>query len=73
MGDDTLRDLARVLVDRVRQNATIDWTLKESVKSKLRVIVKRTLREYGYPPDMEKMATEIVLSQAELYAEAWVS
>jgi type I restriction enzyme R subunit len=71
MGDDTLRDLASVLVDRVRQNATIDWTLKESVKSKLRVIVKRTLREYGYPPDMEKMATEIVLSQANLFAEEW--
>ena len=69
MQKDQLRELAVVLTERVRQNASIDWTIKESVKAKLRVIVKRTLRKYGYPPDMEKLATETVLKQAELLAE----
>lgn len=68
MKKDKLRELAIVLYDRVRKNATIDWTLKESVKAKLKVIVKRTLRQYGYPPDMQKLATETVLKQAELIA-----
>ncbi|MFZ5948048.1 MAG: type I restriction endonuclease subunit R [Stygiobacter sp.] len=68
MRKDKLRELAIVLYDRVRKNATIDWTLKESVKAKLKVIVKRTLRQYGYPPDMQKLATETVLKQAELIA-----
>jgi len=64
-----LRELAVVLTDRVRQNTSIDWTIKESVRAKLRVIVKRTLRQYGYPPDMQKLATETVMKQAELIAE----
>ncbi|MGK9369405.1 type I restriction endonuclease subunit R [Melioribacter sp. Ez-97] len=68
MKKDKLRELAIVLYDRVRKNATIDWTLKESVKAKLKVIVKRTLRQYGYPPDMQKLATETVLKQAEMIA-----
>ncbi|MBZ0180111.1 MAG: type I restriction endonuclease subunit R [Melioribacteraceae bacterium] len=68
MQKDKLRELAIVLFDRVRQNASIDWTIKESVKAKLKVIVKRTLRQYGYPPDMQKLATETVLKQAELIA-----
>jgi type I restriction enzyme R subunit len=71
LGDEILLKLARVLVERVRANATIDWTVKESVKKKLKVIVKRTLRQYGYPPDMQKLATEIVLQQAEALAEFW--
>jgi type I restriction enzyme R subunit len=69
MQQDTLRELAIVLTERVRQNASIDWTIKESVRAKLKVIVKRTLRKYGYPPDMEKLATETILKQAELLAE----
>jgi type I restriction enzyme R subunit len=69
MGKDKLRELAVVLFERVRENASIDWTIKESVKSKLKVIVKRTLRQYGYPPDMQKLATETVLRQAEMIAE----
>jgi len=69
MQKDTLRELAIVLTDKVRKNTSIDWTIKESVRAKLRVIVKRTLRKYGYPPDMEKLATETVLKQAELLAE----
>ena len=68
MQQDKLRELAVVLFERVRANATIDWTIKESVKAKLKVIVKRTLRQFGYPPDMQKLATETVLKQAELLA-----
>ncbi len=73
LGDEKLREPAIVLVERVRRNATIDWTVKESVKSRMRVIVKRLLREYGYPPDKRKIATDTVLQQAELYAEAWTT
>ncbi|MFC1478743.1 type I restriction endonuclease subunit R [Candidatus Margulisiibacteriota bacterium] len=69
MEKDKLRELAVVLFEKVKANASIDWTIKESVKAKLKVIVKRTLRQYGYPPDMQKLATEIVLKQAELIAE----
>jgi len=73
LGHEKLRDLARVLVARVKSNTSIDWTIKESVRSKLKVIVKRLLRQYGYPPDMELLATENVLKQAELLADEWVS
>jgi len=68
MKKDKLRELAVVLTDRVRQNTSIDWTIKESVKAKLKVIVKRTLREFGYPPDMQMLATETVMKQAEMIA-----
>ncbi len=68
MGKDKLRELALVLFDRVRKNASIDWTIRENARAKLRVIVKRTLRQYGYPPDMQKLATETVLRQAEMIA-----
>jgi type I restriction enzyme R subunit len=68
MQQEMLRELAVVLTERVRQNASIDWTIKESVKAKLKVIVKRTLRHFGYPPDMQKLATELVLRQAEMLA-----
>lgn len=69
MQQDKLRELAVVLFNRVKENATIDWAIKESVRAKLKVIVKRTLRQYGYPPDMQMLATETVLMQAELMAE----
>ncbi|MCK5022630.1 MAG: type I restriction endonuclease subunit R, partial [Candidatus Aenigmarchaeota archaeon] len=71
LGDEVLLKLARVLVERVKANASIDWTVKESVKKKLKVVVKRTLRQYGYPPDMQKLATETVLQQAEALADFW--
>lgn len=64
-----LRELAVVLFEKVRENASIDWTIKESVQAKLKVIVKRILRQYGYPPDMQMLATETVLKQAELIAD----
>ncbi len=69
MQHDKLRELAVVLTERVKQNASIDWTIKESVRAKLKVIIKRTLRQYGYPPDMQKLATETILKQAELIAD----
>ncbi|UPK70962.1 type I restriction endonuclease subunit R [Chitinophaga filiformis] len=68
MQQDKLRELAVVLTETIRQNATIDWTIKESVKAKLKVAVKRILRKYGYPPDMQMLATETVLKQAEMIA-----
>ena len=69
MSKDKLRELAVVLTERVKSNASIDWTIKDSVRSKLKVIVKRTLRQFGYPPDMQLLATETVLKQAEMIAE----
>jgi type I restriction enzyme R subunit len=71
LGDETLRTIARELVDTVKQNVTIDWTVKESVRAKLRVIVKRILRKYGYPPDKQEAATNTVLQQAELLSDFW--
>jgi len=71
MGDETLRDLARILVEKMRANTSIDWTIKESVQAKLRVLVKRTLKQFGYPPDKTILATENILKQAEMFAEEW--
>lgn len=68
MQQDKLRELAVVLTETIRQNASIDWTIKESVKAKLKVAVKRLLRKFGYPPDMQMLATETVLKQAEMIA-----
>ncbi|MDY0104828.1 MAG: type I restriction endonuclease subunit R [Lentimicrobium sp.] len=68
MQKEKLRELAVVLTETIRQNASIDWTIKESVKAKLKVAVKRILRKYGYPPDMQLLATETVLKQAIMIA-----
>lgn len=72
LGDETLRIIARELVETVRKNTTIDWMLKESVRAKLRTMVKRILRKYGYPPDKQEKATQTVLAQAELLCHDWV-
>ncbi|MBU4259826.1 MAG: type I restriction endonuclease subunit R [Desulfobacteraceae bacterium] len=72
MGDDKLRELAIVLVDRIKNNASIDWSIKESVRARMKVLVKRLLRQYGYPPDKQVIATETVLQQAELFTDDWV-
>ena len=69
MGKDKLRELAVVLTETIRKNASIDWTIKENVRAKMKVAVKRLLRRYGYPPDMQLLATETVLKQAEKIAE----
>jgi type I restriction enzyme R subunit len=71
LGDETLRTIARELVENVKSNVSIDWTVKESVRAKLRVLVKRILRKYGYPPDKQEEATNTVLRQAELLTEFW--
>lgn len=71
MNDETLRELARVLVEKVRSSTTIDWTIRENAQARLRVLVKRTLNQYGYPPDKQALATEQVLKQAGLFADDW--
>jgi len=71
LGDETLRLIAHELVETLKKNVTIDWTVKESVKAKLRTLVKRILRKYGYPPDKQEKATQTVLRQAELLCSEW--
>ncbi len=73
LGDDTLRSIARELVETIRKNVTIDWTIRENVRAQLRVYVKRILRKYGYPPDRQEKATQLVLEQAEALSERWVA
>lgn len=73
LGDETLKAIARELVQAVRRNVTIDWTVKESVRAKLRTLVKRLLRKYGYPPDKQEKATVTVLQQAELLCKDWAA
>jgi type I restriction enzyme, R subunit len=73
LGDETLKKIALELLDTVRKNTTIDWTVKESVRAKLRIMVKRILRKYGYPPDKQEQATQTVLQQAELLCKDWAA
>ena len=73
LGDDTLRAIARELVETVRKNVTIDWTLRENVRAQLRVLVKRILRKHGYPPDKQEKATQTVLEQAALLSVEWAA
>jgi len=68
LGDDQLKEIAREIADKVRANATIDWTIRESARAKLMVVVRRTLKKYGYPPDKQQQAIDTVLKQAELLA-----
>jgi len=71
LGDKTLRTIAQELVKAVKGNVTIDWAVRENVRANLRVIVKRILRKYGYPPDKQEKATLTVLEQAELLSAEW--
>ena len=71
LGDDNLRLIARELVKTLRANVTIDWTVRENVRAQLRVLVKRILRKYGYPPDKQERATQTVLEQAEQLTGLW--
>ena len=73
LGDETLQAIARELVQTVRRNVTIDWTVKENVRAKLRTTVKRLLRKYGYPPDKQEKATLTVLQQADLLCKDWAA
>ena len=71
LGDETLRIIAQELLRAVRDNVTIDWTVRENVRAQMRVMVKRILRRYGYPPDKQARATELVLEQAEVLCRDW--
>ena len=73
LGDETLRAIARELVETVRYNVTIDWTLRENVRANLRRHVRRILRRHGYPPDKQEQATLTVLEQAEVLSEGWAA
>jgi type I restriction enzyme R subunit len=73
LGDEKLRIIAIEVAEKVKANATIDWTIRESARAKLMVLVKRTLTKYGYPPDMQQKAIDTVLKQAELLADYFVS
>jgi type I restriction enzyme R subunit len=72
LGDETLKKIAVELTDNLRKNTTIDWAVRETVRARLRLMVKRILRKYKYPPDQEKRAIEIVLEQAETLSESWI-
>ena len=72
MGDDKLRVIAAELITQVRKSVTIDWTLRESARAKIKVMVKRILNKYGYPPDLQEEAVKTVLMQAELLCADWV-
>jgi type I restriction enzyme R subunit len=65
LGDETLRLIGQELVRVVRGNLTIDWAVRENVRAKMRVLIKRILKRYGYPPDKQARATELVMEQAE--------
>jgi type I restriction enzyme R subunit len=73
MGDVKLRVIATELVSQVRNNVTIDWTLRESAQAKLRVMVKRILNRFGYPPDLQDAAVQTVLAQAKLLCADWAA
>jgi hypothetical protein len=72
MGDDKLKVIAAELISKVKKSVTIDWTLRESARARIKVMVKRILNKYGYPPDLQEEAVRTVLMQAELLCEAWV-
>jgi type I restriction enzyme R subunit len=71
MGDDKLKVIAAELITKVRQSVTIDWTVREGARAKIRVIVKRILSKWGYPPDLQEEAVKTVLMQAELLCKEW--
>ena len=73
MGDDKLKVIAAELISTVRKSVTIDWTLRESARAKIKVMVKRILNKYGYPPDLQAEAVKTVLQQAELLCADWAA
>lgn len=73
LGDETLKTIAHELVEAVRRSVTIDWTVRENARAQIRVIVKRILRKYGYPPDKQEKATQTVLEQAEALCGGWAA
>ena len=73
MGDDKLRVIAHELLVSLRENVSVDWAHRESARARLRVLVKRILRKYGYPPDLQDEAVQTVLQQAEALSSSWVA
>ena len=71
MGNDSLKIIAAELVENLKANASVDWAHRESARARMRVLVKRILRKYGYPPDLQDAAVQTVIQQAELLAAAW--
>ena len=71
MGDETLKQLAAELTEKLRSNTRVDWQVRESVRAKMRLLVKRLLRKYKYPPDGQEKAVERVIQQAEALADDW--
>jgi hypothetical protein len=72
MGDDKLKFIAAELIAQVKKSVTIDWTLRESARARIKVMVKRILNKHGYPPDLQEEAVKTVLAQAELLCAEWV-
>ena len=72
LGDETLKKIAQELTESLRKNIKVDWSQRESVRAKLRILVKRILRKYKYPPDQEEGAIDFVLQQAHELGETWV-
>ncbi len=73
MGDEQLRVIAHELLTNVKSNVSIDWAHRESARARMRVLVKRILRKYGYPPDLQEAAVQTVLQQAEVLSEMWAA
>jgi len=73
MGEELLIEIAREVAEKLRQNVSVDWSVRESVRARLRLIVKNLLRKYKYPPDDQDEAVELVLSQAEMVSEELVA
>ena len=73
LGDDVLKNIASDLVEAVRKSVTIDWKVRESARAKIRTIIKRILRKYGYPPDKQESATNLIIEQAEVLCENWAA
>jgi type I restriction enzyme R subunit len=73
LGDQTLKQIAQELVAAVKGSVTVDWSVRESARARMRVIVKRLLRKYGYPPDKQERAIVLVLQQAEVLSQDWAA
>ena len=69
--DETLKKIAHELTENLRQNLSVDWSERESVRAKLRLMVKRILRKYKYPPDLQEEAVDLVLRQAQVFGDNW--
>ena len=72
LSDEILKKIAQELTENLRQNLSVDWSERQSVRAKLRLMVKRILRKYKYPPDLQEGAVELVLEQAQALGEAWM-